>query len=120
MLGLQNGGHDVMWKGSLEEVKISSLPLTGQGVNTGMKSSSAPFSQVSPGILRNLVRKDDKVPQQINKEMSEYFDRKSSKMVIKTTFINGISLNLQALLPRYDQLRCHRVSTLHNVSRFLY
>ena len=115
MLGLQNGGHDVM-----KEVKISSLPLTGQGVNTGMKSSSVPFSQVSPGILRNLVRKDDKVPQKIVKEMFEYFDRKSSKMVIKTTFINGISLNLQALLPRYDQLRCHRVSTLHNVSRFLY
>ena len=93
MLGLQNGGHDVMWKGCLEEVKILLLPLTGQGVNTGMKSSSFPFSQVSPGILRNLVRKDDKVPQKIVKEMFERFYRKSSKVVIKTTFINGISLS---------------------------
>lgn len=120
VLGLQNGGHDVMWKGCFGEVKISLLPLTGQGINTGMKSSSVPFSQVFPGILRNLVRKDDKVPQKIVKQMFEYFYRKSSKVEIKTTFINGISLNLQALVPRSDQLRCHRVSNLHNVSRFLY
>ena len=62
-----------MWKGCLEVVKISVLPLTGQEVNTGMKFFSVPFSQVSPGILRNLVHKDNKVPQKGVKEMFEYF-----------------------------------------------
>ena len=79
MLGLQNGGPDVMWKGCLEEVKISLLPLTGQGVNIGMKSFSVPFSQVSPGILRNLVRKDDKVPQKIVKRCLNASTEKAAK-----------------------------------------
>ena len=32
-----------------------SLPLIGQGVETGKKSFSDPFTHVSPSILRNLA-----------------------------------------------------------------